>query len=346
MVRGHLGALGIALTALASLPGCSGCAGYRSCSVPAPAALAALPERLSQTGLFVAGPDRIALDVLGYEPAFALWSDGADKRRWLALPSGARIDTSDPDAWAFPVGTKFWKEFARDGRRIETRLLVKRGEAQGDWAGAAYVWSEDQRDAFLAPDGVPDAHGSGHDVPSAADCGGCHGGRRSYVLGFSALQLADRGLPLSLEDLARAGRLSHVAERAPSLPGSELDRAALGYLHANCGHCHNRERPPRGDGPRCYDPERSLDFFLPAGAGPGDVRDTPAYASSVPRFLTPGEPDESRLLTLVSRRGWRLHMPPLASRQVDEQGVRLLRAWIASLAPAGTEPVSSAPATP
>ena len=150
--------------------------------------LDALPRHLSQTGLFdAAQPGRVAAGVTEYEPSFALWSDGADKRRWLALPPGARIDSSDLDAWSFPVGTKFWKEFARNGRRIETRLLVKRGPGERDWAGAAYVWDSDQRDADLTPDGVKDAGGSGHDVPSAAECAGCHGGRRSYVLGFSGM---------------------------------------------------------------------------------------------------------------------------------------------------------------
>lgn len=165
------------------------------------------------------------------------------------------------------------------------------------------------------------------------------------MLGFSAVQLAGSEPPLSLDALARAGRLTQVPERAPTIPGSALDRAALGYLHANCGHCHNRQRPPRGDGPRCYDPERSLDFSLPSSAADGDVRHSPAYESSVPRFMTPGAPDESRLITLVSRRGFGLHMPPLASRAVDVEGVRLLRAWIASLAPAGAAP-RSAPVTP
>jgi hypothetical protein len=339
-------ALAIALAVLASTPACSGCATYRRCGTPDPAALAALPERLSETGLFVAAePDRIAPDVRAYEPAFPLWSDGAAKRRWVSLPSGARIDTSDPDAWMFPVGSRFWKEFSRDGRRIETRLLIKQGPAPGDWAGAAYVWNDEQTDALLAPGGLKDAHGSGHDVPSAADCKGCHGGRRSHVLGFSAVQLAGADLPLSLDELGRAGHLTQVPQQSPTVPGSALDRAALGYLHANCGHCHNRERPPRGDGPRCYDPERSLDFWLSSNAGSGDVRHTRAYESSVPRFVSPGEPDESRLLTLVSRRGWRLHMPPLASREVDTEGVHLLRAWIESLAPSDAEPASAA-ATP
>jgi hypothetical protein len=46
------------------------------------------------------------------------------------------------------------------------------------------------------------------------------------------------------------------------------------------------------------------------------------------------------LLTLVSRRGDRLHMPPLGSQRVDAQGAQLLREWIESLRPAAHPEVS------
>ena len=291
--------------------------------------LGALPARLSETGLpsseLPGGP---GARVRPFAPMFALWSDGADKRRWVRLPEGGRIDTSDMNDWSFPVGTTFYKEFSLAGRRLETRVL-KRLEG-GEWAGAAYVWDADERDAWLTPDGVRGVAGTTHDVPSAAECVGCHAGRRSHVLGFSAVQLSGPGLPLGIDELARDGWLTHRPEHALQLPGDESERAALGYLHANCGHCHNRQRPPRRDGPRCYDPERGLDFWLPVDATL-DAAEMPAVTSSVPRFVTPGDPDDSRLITLVSRRGFPLHMPPLGTSQVDEQGVQLLRQWVAAL---------------
>jgi mono/diheme cytochrome c family protein len=299
--------------------------------VPASVLSGALPGRLSQTGLFVDGQtDTLSPKARAYEPAFALWSDGASKRRWIELPEGARIDTTDMDDWSFPVGTKLWKEFSLRGRRIETRLLVKVGPAASEWAGAAYVWDAYQLDATLAPEGVKNADGQGYEVPSAADCGGCHGGRKSHVLGFSAVQLAKPGLPLALEDLQREGLLTTAPVTRPSIPGDDVERAALGYLHANCGHCHNSARPPRGDGARCYDPQRRIDFWLPSGAE-GDARELPAATTTVPRFVTPGEPDESRLIALVSRRGGLSYMPPLGSHRVDPDGVSQLRVWIEGL---------------
>lgn len=311
-----------------ALSGCSGCASYRRCSAPPAAQLAALPARLSETGLFVAGDgETLGPGVRAYAPAYPLWSDGASKRRWLSLPEGSRIDSSNMDDWLFPVGSKFWKEFSFDGKRVETRLLVKVGTEAGAWAGAAYLWDADQRDARLAPQGSQGAGGTGYVVPSAAECVGCHGGRRSHVLGFSAVQLAPAELPLPLAELVREGLLTQAPLELPTLPGDARQRAALGYLHANCGHCHNSDRPDH-DGPRCYDPRREIDFWQPSTASsswPSALRTT------VPRYLTPGDSDDSRLMTLVSRRGKRLHMPPLGSQRVDEQGVQLLREWISGL---------------
>jgi len=318
-----------ALIAMALGSGCSSCASYRRCSPPPAEPLRALPTRLSEAGLFAdIASGTPSARVRAYAPAFPLWSDGADKRRWLELPASTHIDTSDPNDWVFPVGTRFYKEFARDGRRLETRLLLKWGPEAGDWTGSAYIWLDDQSDAVLAPEGARDVDQRGYDVPSAAECGACHGGRRSHVLGFSALQLgAAKGLPLSLDELVREGLLSAAPETPILIPGDETERRALGYLHANCGHCHNARRPDR-DGPRCYDPQRELDLSLPLASG---ARAAPAYRTAVPEWVTPGKPDQSRLLQLLARRGRRLHMPPLATERPDPEGIAWVEAWIAGL---------------
>src|SRR5688572_24612750 len=40
---------------------------------------------------FAAGT--VSPDALEYEPAHPLWSDGAEKRRWIMVPAGTLIDT-------------------------------------------------------------------------------------------------------------------------------------------------------------------------------------------------------------------------------------------------------------
>jgi hypothetical protein len=247
------------------------------------------------------------------------------------LPAGERIDTADVDNWVFPVGTTFWKEFVVQGERVETRVLRKVGPGSQDWAAQAYVWLPDGSDALATPAGARDARGTAHDVPPAAVCPACHGGRKSFALGFSALQLAyDAGPQLvDLDQLRAEGLLTRAPEASPTLPGDETDRAALGYLHANCGHCHNQDRP-EGTGARCYDPENELDFWLRAGSL-RSVADTPTYRSAVGSVIEPGRPDESRVAELMSARGFLRQMPPLGTELVDEGGLALVGRWIARL---------------
>ena len=86
------------------------------CPAPDEEKLEGMPELLSQTGLYTdIGAGTITPEALLFRPQFKLWTDGADKRRWLQIPVGETIDTSDMDAWRFPVGTKVWKEFSREG---------------------------------------------------------------------------------------------------------------------------------------------------------------------------------------------------------------------------------------
>ena len=110
------------------------------------------PRLLSQTGLYLTGGERLAIDPENrpFSPQYPLWSDGARKSRWVRLPAGARIDVRDIDRWDFPLGTRFWKEFTFGDRKVETRFLRKDGPAS--WTFASYVWNEAQTDADLAPD--------------------------------------------------------------------------------------------------------------------------------------------------------------------------------------------------
>jgi mono/diheme cytochrome c family protein len=222
---------------------------------------APLPERLQDTGLYDAD-GRIAAGVLEFSPQYPLWTDGAGKRRWISLPPGGVVDATDPDAWNFPPGTRLWKQFSAD-RPLETRL-IERG-ADGRWRFAAYVWNEDGTEARRAPEGgvtltgVAGMPGGRYRVPAQADCVACHEASPARVLGFSALQLsADRDAlaphatpaPAGslLPDLAARGWLSglpaQLLHEPPRIQGrTPEERAALGWLHGNCGHCHNDRGP-------------------------------------------------------------------------------------------------------
>jgi hypothetical protein len=315
------------------LAGCETIQGYRYCSELPPAQLSAVPARLSETGLYAdLRADAFAPGVLPYRPQFELWSDGASKRRWISLPPGTRIDTSDMDSWQFPVGTRLWKEFSRDNVRIETRLLQRTGPGPGDWVTVAYLWNDSNSEAIAVPDGVEDARGTAHDVPAANECMGCHGGRPARVLGFSAIQLSHDDPPgqVTLDELARRDLLTAPPAAPLQLHADPEARAALGYLHANCGHCHNQQRPPRS-GLRCFDPEDELDFLLRAGEL-GAVTQTAAFRTAVGHAIKPGDPGGSEVVKRMNgRRRFPPSMPPLASERVDDQGLAVVRTWIEGL---------------
>jgi hypothetical protein len=291
---------------------------------------------LSETGLYSdIKANTLAPGVEPFEPRFALWSDGAVKRRWISLPAGAKIDTSDMDAWKLPVGTKLWKEFSRDGVRVETRIVER--TTASDWLLLAFQWKPDQSDAVTVPEGVQNASGTPHDIPSATQCKSCHTGAPDRVLGFSAIQLAGTTGPLDLAALAARGALSQAPSTPPIVPGHAVVVAALGYLHANCGHCHN---PASG-----VFFTLNLDLRLRSDSLATE-QDTPVWNTAVGQpslvagsgglalRIAPGDPDHSALIYRMGLPGGqRSRMPPLATETVDATGLAAVRAWIDSLGP-------------
>ena len=288
------------------------------------------PESLSDTGLYSnieAG--EIAAEALAYEPAFELWSDGASKRRWVLLPENLQVDSSDMDYWEYPVGTKFFKEFSVDERRVETRMLAK---STSGWVAVAYVWNEDGTSALAAPSGQRAVLGTEHDVPKQDDCKTCHDKMPDMVLGFTALQLSHEREGVTLSTLIAEDRLSDPPAAPLTLPGDEATRQALGYLHANCGICHN---------PRSFVNERvGLSLWL-TEESLGSVETTPTYLTAVGKpaeladvqslIVAPGDPEASDLLKRMKERRTEEQMPPLASKLTDPDGIAAVEAWISSL---------------
>lgn len=297
------------------------------------------PAVLSQAGLYESDMVTLVSGVRPFAPRFQLWTDGATKRRWIWLPDGSQIDTSSMDYWQLPVGTRVYKEFSRDGKRIETRLLEK--QPNRAWWRIAYLWREDQTEADAVPDGVPNASGTEHDVPSSEDCGTCHLRMPDKVLGFSAVQLAyaaedepEDEMAWTLSRLQAEGRLTHPPPTSLELPGDPVAQAALGYMHANCGHCHH---------PRSSVSSRIAVALWLETATLGSVAETPSYLSTVsqavdgedgPPFFTivdPGSPETSALFVRMTTRGEVWAMPPLGTELVDEAGREAVEAWIRSL---------------
>jgi hypothetical protein len=329
----------------------------RSAAQTAPAPL---PPTLSATGLFATdAPTTVRDGVIAFSPQYPLWSDGTRKRRWIALPPGISIDAAQADAWVFPPGTRLWKEFAFE-RRVETRYVERL--ADGRWRFATYVWRADGSDADLAPEGgtvvaVAGAPGGKYAVPSRTDCLACHEGAAVPVLGFSALQLSPDRDPLAphaeparpeladLRSLAARGLLQNLSPALLTTPPriaarSPVERAALGYLHGNCGHCHNAAGALDGlemvlaqqADPRARSAEQTLQSLLGHSS-----RFRPQGAATAQRIARDGA---THMLTLRMKSASPLaRMPPLGVQVIDDEGVSLVERWITQdLNPTGRTP--------
>jgi glucose/arabinose dehydrogenase len=170
------------------------------------------PRKLSDSGLFRSVKGHVAEPALiPYSVNAALWSDGAYKERYLALPDGdPHIDFTRSRGWNFPDLTVLVKSFALEleegnpasRRWIETRFLTKQ---EGEWFGYSYLWNDDQTEATLVdapgrdrefviqvprspehPDGLRKQ--TWH-FPSRMECMVCHSRAANYVLGLSEVQM-------------------------------------------------------------------------------------------------------------------------------------------------------------
>jgi hypothetical protein len=296
------------------------------------------PHSLVCTGLYAdIAAKELAPGARPYAPAVPLWSDGAEKARWISLPPGQSIDASNRTEWVFPVGTKLFKEFSREGRRVETRLWQKVRE--GFWVHATYAWNDDETSATSSPGG--DIHlpsGASYHIPTGDECEKCHRGRTEHILGFEEIEL---GLPgatgLTLAMLMAQGLLSSPPP-SPTLTlgddGTGAAAPALGWLHANCGiTCHNRNSNATAFGSGQFLRLDPADLDGRSLSGADALRTTVNVAVNAPNWngqirIVPGDPDRSLLYHLISHRGEGDQMPPIATSLVDDADVALVGDWI------------------
>jgi hypothetical protein len=345
------GAVGIVSAGIAAL-GCDLLPGHDDASVP-PAATTdevvagcepgdGAPEDLRCTGLYADYDAKVLSPrARAFAPAVGFWSDGAEKARWIDLPDGATIDTTSMDEWHYPVGTKVWKEFRVNGRRVETRFMQKVRDDR--WVQAAYVWTPDEAGATRSAGAQLDLGGGvTYVVPKTSECNDCHKGKKDKLLGFESISLAQPGATgLTLAALASEGRLSAAPARTTiALANDATGRSAdaLGWMHVNCGtSCHTGTSTATayGTGLRLR-----IGWDELAGKPPAAweiVKSTVGIAIKSPKWageprITAGDPQASTLYRLLGQRGDE-QMPPIATRLVDDAGKRAVGAWITALAP-------------
>ena len=316
-----------------------------------------LAMHLDCTGLYSdLAAKTVALENKPYTPGVQFWSDGAVKSRFLYLPPGATIDIASFDEWKFPNGTKVWKEFVVGGKRIETRMFAK---AKGTWARTTYRWNDAETDAVRKDGGekvmIP-GQAAIYEIPNSGQCDYCHMGRTDQLLGVEAVSLglaAAQGVTLA--SLKADGRFSAAPPTTSIIipeDGTMKAAAALGWLHANCGGCHNGNADAAAN---ILNPP--LWFLMKPSqlvpeAGTAAVTDLDAWTTAVNidstrsnvdagvpyKRIVKGDAAHSLVSILSGRRATGteepnaiIQMPPLVTRQVDTAGHALLDAWITAI---------------
>jgi uncharacterized repeat protein (TIGR03806 family) len=295
------------------------------------------PRLLSETGCVdPTNPMEPSEAMIPFDVAAPLWSDGADKSRYVALPDGTTIGSLDDGDFDFPIGTVFLKNFDIDGARIETRLLMR--HTDGEWAGYSYEWNEEGTDADLL-DAAKVVSFPSVDwlYPSQGACLECHTVAANRAVGPETLQLNHlwtypngrvanqietwRWMGMFTDDPGDAALLPSMP--SPADPTADIEDRSRAYLHANCAHCHTEGGT--GSGPQDM-------HYLATDPGYCDVAPFGNDLGVGPdaRILAPGDPSASilylRMLDLGPER-----MPPLATSVLDLESLELIEEWISTM---------------
>ena len=306
----------------------------------------AYPATLSEYHFFADLKARTpAPRVTAYHLNTPLFSDYAEKQRYLYIPAG-RIAHYDPDKILdLPIGTALIKTFGyqQQGafRPLETRLLLHRASG---WVAIPYVWNADGSDAVLKRAGTripvtftdPAGHARtiSYSVPNQNQCKDCHA--LAGVLTPIGPKVRNLNEGAQLQALVAAGLLDRVPGDAPRLArwddqAAPLADRATAYLESNCAHCHNREGAASNSGLfftwKEPDPTARgiLKHPVAAGRGSGDrIYD-----------IDPGHPDNSIILLRMASTEPGVAMPELGRATAHDEALAMLTRWIAGMKPEG-----------
>lgn len=302
------------------------------------------PKLLSEFGFFTDMATQQADPALAaYEVSSPLFTDYADKARWIYSPTPAPYQTDE--VLQFPVGAALIKTFHYGGQKVETRVLLHKSDG---WAAYPYVWNADGTEADLKIAGktipLDTKHGPvTYRVPNMNQCKACHvdankrfqpigpkvrnlnlGDQLARLISANALEPAPNSAPTSAPDGAPDGAPAVPDYRDANLP---LETRARAYLDANCAHCHAPGLPADTSGLYLnWDEDRPVHLGInkkPVAAGRG--------SGGLLVDIAPGQPDQSILMYRILSTDPGEMMPEIGRSVVDKDGVQLIRDWIASL---------------
>jgi uncharacterized repeat protein (TIGR03806 family) len=299
--------------------------------------------------------------IVPYSLATPLFSDYAEKLRFIKLPEGKTVDYNDKEVLDFPVGTTIIKTFyfpndfrnADKGYRImETRLLIHENDG---WKALEYVWNDEQTDAILEVagdtkevsytylDGKKRKHQ--YSIPNLNQCKGCHNRNEKMTpIGPSARQLNSVGSSQftvfknlfstdnQLVNWQKVDILKGLPDLAsvPKIPvwnqpeTGTLDARARAWLDINCAHCHRPEGPASTSGLNLSIHNTDLITLGIEKAPVAAGRGTGDRTYDIVK----GHPEKSILLYRMESTDPGIMMPEVGRRTVNKEGIELIKEWI------------------
>ncbi|MDA9774115.1 NPCBM/NEW2 domain-containing protein [Saprospiraceae bacterium] len=322
-----------------------------------------IPNLLSETGVFTDLENlKVKNGFIPYDVNSPLWSDGAVKKRWLAVPNDGKHDSAteqisfDSDfEWQFPTGTVFVKHFELpidmtningETKRLETRFYII--DDNGVGYGFTYQWLNDQSDAVLLQDSdtrdfeIIDELGNPTTqtwtYPSRLQCNHCHNSNAGFVLGVNSWQLngnleyektgvvANQIQSMDYIDLFDEKLGNDIIDNNKPAVNLEstapLQEKVASYLASNCSSCH---RPNGVEG--AFDAR----FGVPLNYknlinATGESHNNPEGGI----IVIPGNHAHSQLW-LRDASTTEEKMPPLGRSVLDRKWIETLAFWIDGL---------------
>ena len=310
-----------------------------------------------------------SLNVIPYEPASALFTDYAHKKRFVWMPEGTKATfNNDYNILELPIGAVLIKNFyyenvqpSNNTKIIETRLMIRK---QSGWIFANYVWNNEQTEAFFDLNGS-DVNIEWKDennitktvtyrIPNEVQCITCHKAKENIngldVDVFTPIGIKPQNLNFDYSYSTETKNqllkwIDHgYLENNFNLPSREnttidyndtsksIELRARSYVDINCAHCHQNDR-------HCdYRPIRFA-FHESGNTTNGltnmgvcvSTSDMQDFPTELNQIVTPQNTNQSMLFYRMNTTNESYRMPLHGRTLIHTEGVSLMRDWINTL---------------
>jgi uncharacterized repeat protein (TIGR03806 family) len=361
------------LLASASFISCSGSDDYQDVS-PVTVDLSLVPyQKLSDYKFFEGELKNLepALHVLPFQPASALFSDYAHKKRFVWMPPGSKATfVADNAALELPVGAVLIKTFFYEDvqnitpvggtRIIETRLMIRKADG---WMFANYVWNDDQTEAYfdnlgsytqIAWNENGTIKSTNYKIPAEEQCIVCHKKRmindQGEITETVYTPIGVKPQNLNFEYAYEDGMKNQLTKwiEAGYLEGGfnypTPENTVIDYNDTSKSVTLRARSYVDSNCSHCHSDNRHCDyrpmrFAFSENGNPTnmgvcvDTEDMQGFPSALSKIVTPGNIERSMMYYRLNTVDEAVRMPLHGRSIIHDEGIALIEAWINSLPP-------------